>query len=168
MVASKRIVDFTNVKDGGQFNPKHKVAGDYKAKVASVEDAKSKEGNEMWVFTVTLPGDSTASYPYRCLFADNQLWKIRNLFVAAGIQVPKKKVNVDPSKLVNKFIGVTLEDDEYEGKMKSVITATFPSSDLDDDTPVATTKTTGKKAAPSTSDDDVSDDDLDEMDLEEL
>lgn len=156
--AVAKVLDFTNVKDRGEFNPKHKPAGDYLAVIAKVVDQPSAAGNNQWLFTITLPDDATAAYRYNCMYDnENQLWKIRNLCVAAGIAVPKKKVKLDPNKLVGKKIGVSLEDDEYEGKLKSVVEAVFPESELEaDDT------------AGSATSDEVSDDDLDEVEIDEL
>lgn len=131
MTASAGVIDFTNVKEGGNFNPKRRPEGDYKAKITKVEDAESKkDGKAQWLFTIQV---GSGTYPYYCKHEENQYWKIRNLLVAAGMTVPKKKVKVDPNKLVGKFIGVTLEDDEYEGKKKSVVAATFPVSELEDE-----------------------------------
>lgn len=126
-------LDFTNVKDGGgSFNKKRQPEGDYKAKIVKVEDAPAKsDGVMQWLFTIEA-GDG-GKYPYYCKHVENQLWKIRNLFTAAGISIPKKRVNVDPNKVVGKIIGVTLEDDEYEGKLQSNIAATFPASELEGD-----------------------------------
>jgi hypothetical protein len=62
--------------------------------------------------------------------AENQLWKVRNLLTASGINVPKKRLKLDPEKLVGKLIAVTMEDDEYEGKLKSVIAAVFPPAEM--------------------------------------
>ena len=173
MPATKRPMDFTNVKEAGAFNPKHRPEGDYRLKIVKVDDHTSKSDNDGWVFTRKVVGDERASYPYYCGADEKQAWKIRKLFLAAGMQVPKKRVMVDPNKLVGKTIGAQLEDDEYEGRMKSTIGDVFPEDDVtdspDEDTPKSTTKRTTKKAAPPTDDDDDdSDDDLDELDLEEL
>ena len=129
MAATKRAVDMTNVKD---------------------------PGNEQWIFTVSLAADGRSTYPYYCGFDDKAAWKIRNLCIAAGLQVPKKKIMIDPNKLVGKEIGITLEDDEYDGKMKSVIRATFPTSELSGDEP----------SDDGTTDDTV--DETEELDLEEI
>lgn len=127
--ASAAGLDFTNVKEGGTFNKKHQAPGDYKAKVMKVVDAPSKkDGVAQWLFTISV---NEGLYPYYCKHQENQLWKIRNLLVAAGISVPKKRVKVDPNMVVGKVIGVTLDDDEYEGKMQSNIAATFPASELE-------------------------------------
>lgn len=129
--ASAAALDFTNVKDGGgTFNKKRQPEGDYRAKVTKVQDVESKaDKTPMWLFTIEV---GTGTYAYYCKHVENQLWKIRNLLVAAGISVPKKRVKVDPNKVVGKFIGVTLEDDEYDGKPQSNIAAVFPASELDD------------------------------------
>lgn len=191
--ATAAQIDFTNVKDGGNFNKKHQSPGDYKAKVTKVADAKSKkDGAKMWLFTIQV---GTGTYPFYCKHEANQFWKIRNLLVAAGMNVPKKRVNVDPNKVVGKSIAVTLEDEEYEGKMQSNVAATFPISELEesdgdadddaepDDEDEATAsdddeeeapkpkkekkgkKDKGKKAKPTG---DVSDDELEELEIEDI
>jgi hypothetical protein len=129
-MARSMQIDFTKVPEGGGlFNKKRQRAGDYKALIAKVEDAKSKAaGDPMWLFTIKV---GSGRYPYYCQFKENTLWKIRNLIESAGLKVPKKRVNVNPSLLVNKAIGVTLEDAEYEGKLQSEIASVFPLSELE-------------------------------------
>lgn len=174
--ATPQILDFTNVKDRGEFNPLHQPEGDYLGKVVKVTQGTSQSGNLMWVFTIELPEVPRASYPYRCVLNENNAWKIRNLFVACGINVPKKRLKVDPSKAVGKTLGVALEDDEYEGKLKSIIAATFPESELPDDEPVRKTSRSTSKTKTRTvveDDEEVEDDDEaledeDEMEIDEL
>lgn len=132
MGATARTVDFSNVKDGGNFNRKRIKAGDYAAKITKVEDAVAKDDVAQYLFTIKLVNPSTSVFPYYCKLTENQLWKLRNLFIAAGIAIPKKKTKVDPNRLLNKIIGVTIEDDEYEGKEQSTISGVFPASELDD------------------------------------
>lgn len=130
-MAKKMNVDFSSVKDRGNFNPKHVAEGDYAATITKVEDAESKkDGVAQYVFTFKLDKFSQASYPYYCKIQENQLWKLRNIAIAAGLNVPKKRMAFDPNKLVGKKVGVTLIDDEYEGKMKSSIDAVFPLAEL--------------------------------------
>lgn len=132
-MATSQILDMTNVKEGSAFNKKRVPEGDYRARISKVEDAPVKggenKGNPQWLFTITLE-DRRATYPYYCQFAENQLWKIRNILVAAGINVPKKRLKLDPEKLVGKMIAVTLEDGEYEGKQQSEIAAIFPVAEM--------------------------------------
>jgi hypothetical protein len=131
--AKAKVLDFSGVKDGGgNFRPRRRAEGDYYAHVAAVSDHTSKEGNEGWVFTIKIDGDSRATYPYYCNFEDNQLWKSRNLCIAAGIKVPSGRAKLDPNKLVGRPLGVALVDDEYEGRVKSTIDAVIPLDDIED------------------------------------
>jgi hypothetical protein len=196
--AAAAVIDFTNVKEGSGFNKKRLPAGDYLAKITRVEDSPSKKDNEpQWLFTITPEDHKSVAYPYYCKLVENQLWKLRNLIQACGIAVPRKKIKLDPERLVGKLIGITLEDDEYDGKAQSVIAAIFEPSEVvsadveaddDDDDDVEEAPAPKKKAAakpePEDDDDDdedeapapkakkkaapVEDDDLDELDLDEL
>lgn len=134
--ATAKIIDMTNVKEGGgTFNKKRVEEGDYLARVTKVQDAEVKSGENkgrfQWLFTITLEKHQTAKYPYYCQLEENQLWKVRNLLIAAGINVPKKRLKLDPEKVIGKLIAVTMEDDEYEGKMQSSIGAIFPPAEME-------------------------------------
>jgi hypothetical protein len=129
--ATATIIDFSNVKERGNFNPKNIEPGDYAATITKVEQTESRAGDDMWVFSIVLDDVPRAVYPHYCVLTDNQYWKIKALFTAAGINVGQRKVKVDPNKLVGKQIAVGMEDDEYEGRMKSVIVDVFPVDDLD-------------------------------------
>lgn len=135
-MANKRVaartLDFTNVKESSGINPKHKEEGEYLAKVTEVRDDPAKDGEAMWTWIIKPVDDASAAYPYYVKLVDNQLWKLRNLFIAAGLPLPKKAVKIDPNKVVGRTIGIVLEDDEYEGKMKSVISACLPKEELSD------------------------------------
>ena len=134
--AGAAVLDFTNTREGGAaFNKKRVPAGDYLAKVTAVKDAPTKDTKEaQWLFTFELVEKYTdRKFPYYCKLVENQLWKVRNLCLAAGFPVPKRKVKLDPNKLVGKTIGITLDDDEYEGKLQSTVTQTFPAAELDGD-----------------------------------
>lgn len=144
-VAASQVLDFTDVKDGGSFNKKRVPGGDYEARITKVADAPTKKkddgtgGEPQWLYTIELTKVYTdRKFPFYCKLTANQLWKLRNLFIAAGKPIPKKKVKLNPNLVVGKIIGVTLEDDEYEGKLQSNVVQTFPASDLvgsDDDEP---------------------------------
>lgn len=134
--SSAKVIDFTNVKETTRTGIKAKRVpeGDYLARVTSVQDAEVRSGDNkgdfQWLFVITPEDYPTAHYPYYCKLEANQLWKIRNLLLAAGINVPKKRVKLDPEKVVGKLIAITLEDDEYDGKPKSTIASIFPPQDL--------------------------------------
>ncbi len=161
--ASRKTLDFTNVKDRGIYNPKRKPEGDYRAKIVAVEETESSKGNPMWVYAVQLATDASAVYPERCVLIDSSLWKLRNLLQAAGLTVPKKKVAVDPNKVVGRFVGVTLEDDEYEGKEKSVISAIFKESELTGDEPEG-----DEEESDDSEEEQIDEEDLDELEVDEL
>lgn len=129
-MASARTVDFTSVKDGGQFNRNRIPAGDYIATITKVDDAEAKDGTFQYLFSIKIDKVPSRVIPYYCKLQENQLWKLRNLLIAAGKTVPKKKLKLDPSTIVGKKIGVTVEDDEYEGREQSQISGVFPASEL--------------------------------------
>lgn len=132
MAATARAVDLTNVKEGGNFRPRRKPEGDYKAKIVKVDDHQPNDKSKPmgWVFTVQVDGDARSTYPYYVNPEVKQAWKIRSICAAAGINVKLARVKFDPNKLVNKAIGVALADDEYEGRPKSVIDDVFPVSEV--------------------------------------
>lgn len=182
-MATAKALDFTNVSDGGggRFNRKHQPTADYEGKIVKVEDAPSKkDGVFQWLFTIQVgPG----TYPYYCKHDPELLWKIRNLWEAAGITVPKKKLKVDPSKVVGRTIGVTLEDDDYNDKLRSQIASVFPASELegggsdeeeeeeDDEEEEAPPppKKTKKKAKPApVEEEEEEEDELEELEIEDI
>lgn len=152
---ASQVLDFTNVKERGQYNSSHVDPGDYTAKVVSVDDEPAKDGTPMWCFGIVADDVPRAVYPYYCKLQENQLWKVRALFGAVGVEVGKRKVRIDPNKLIGKSLGIALEDDEYEGRLKSVIAEVFPQSEVG-----------GSNTAPDDDDEDLPEDELDE-DIEE-
>jgi len=133
MGATARQVDFSGVKDGGNFNRNRIPAGDYLAIITKVEDAKAKDGIDQYLFSIKIKNRPSSVFPHYCKLQENQLWKLRNLFIAAGKTVPKKRLKVDPNQIVGKLIGVTIEDDEYQDKEQSQISGVFPAAELGDD-----------------------------------
>lgn len=141
MPMKTRTADFTNVKDKGQFNPQALEPGMYAARIVAGEDGESNAGNDQTVFTFKVDGHS-GTYPYYCGWDEKQMWKIRGLFEATGTEIPKKRLKINPNKLIGQPIGIELADDEYEGRIKSTIVAVFPVSEV------------GGEIVPETDDDD--------------
>jgi len=162
MGATAKVLNFEGVTEGSNVRPRRKPEGDYYATILDVKDHKSgKSGDMMWMFTIKVHGDTSASYPYYVGLDSDALWKVRGLFAAAGIKVPAKRVKADPNKLVGRTIGIALVDDEYEGRPKSTIDNVFPADDMDDpmnERSGAKTSTKAKSKA-AEEDDDVEDDD---------
>lgn len=129
-MATAQNIDFTNVKDGGNFNKARIPAGDYLAKITKIEDAEAKDKTFQYLVSIKLVKRSASVFPYYCKLQENQLWKLRNLLIAGGLNVPKRRTKVDPNRLLNKLIGVSIEDTEYEGKDQSEIVAVFPAAEL--------------------------------------
>ena len=166
MGATVKVLNFEGVKEGSNIRPRRKPEGDYYATIVEVKDHKSqKSGDEMWLFIMKVHGDTSASYAYYVGTDADSLWKVRGLFVAAGINVPAKRLKADPNKLVGKTVGISLVDDEYEGRPKSAIDAVFPADDMDDPINERSGKATSAKAKSRAADDD--DDDIEDDDEEE-
>lgn len=128
---AKITLDFSNVSEGSTFSPRRLPEGPYLATLAKVESKTSKAGNPMLVYTVIPVEHPTAVYPYYVLLDEKQLWKFRALLLAAGKEVPRRKVTVDPESIVGKQIMIDLEDDEWEGREKSVIVGIFKPEEKD-------------------------------------
>lgn len=173
---AKLIIDFSNVKESSGFNPKHQEPGDYLGTIKSVDYGKSKNDNDQITFAIADSAMPSAVYRYNCPLQENTLWKLRNIIVACGTQVPKKKVNIAAviQKLVGKDIGMSLDDNEYEGKVSSQIVGVFPADELADDEPEPPAKKSkpSKKAAKEEEaeedEDEATDDDVDELDIDDL
>lgn len=132
MAATARPVDLTNVKEGGVFKPRRKPEGDYVAKIVKADDHQPNDKNSPlgWVLTIQIEGDARSTYPYYLSPAEKQAWKVRGICVAAGLNVKSARIRFDPNKLVGKTIGVALEDDEFEGRIKSSIGDVFTKDEV--------------------------------------
>lgn len=141
MAATARAVDLTGVSEGGNFRPRRKPEGDYRAKFVKADDHQPKDKTKPagWVMTVQIEGDSRSTYPVYLNPAEKERWKIFQACRAAGFNIQPKRFKFDPNKLVGKAIGVYLEDDEFEGRLKSVIGEMFLASEVganaDEDAP---------------------------------
>lgn len=162
MTAKVRNLDFSKVKDGGNFNKSRIPAGDYLAKIIKVEDAVAKDETPQYLFTIQIVKRPSSKLPYYCKLQENQLWKLRNIFIAAGKSVPKSKIKVDPNQIVNKLIGVTIGDTEYEGKEQSEIDGIFPAAELDED------DSSVEEPEEDEDDEDEADDSLEDLDTDEV
>lgn len=125
---AKITLDFSNVSEGSTFSPRRLPEGSYLADIVKVEAKNSKAGNPMLVYTFIPIEHPTAVYPYYIVLDEKQLWKFRALLLAAGKDVPKRKVTVDPESIVGKQIMIDLEDSEWEGREKSIVAGVFKPS----------------------------------------
>lgn len=161
---SKLTVDFSNVEDrreGGKAA--HVPEGDYLLKVVGAE-LKSKKDDETskylsWRLVIAKPEryKNAGSIYHTTSLKPESLWSLRNFIEDMGITVPKKAIALPIAEIVKagKLIGATLEDDEYNGKVKSKIAATFKKEQYEE-------------APASADDEDDTSDDSDEDTTEEL
>lgn len=137
MALPKIVVDFTNTKDRSGVNPIHQDPGDYRGILKSVEHTISQTENKtpQLVYIIGDADRPSATYRYNCPLTENSLWKIRNLLIAAGIEVPKKRliISVIAEKILGREIGMALDDNEFQGRVSSQIVHVFPVKDLPDD-----------------------------------
>src|SRR3546814_9623767 len=104
-MAQQETLDFSQVRDAGNFNPKRKTEGEYLGVIVSFEDTKSKSGNKMWVYGIQLKSDRRAVYPVYCVLDPKSLWKLRDVLVACGKKVPKKRLAIKGDVILNKEVG---------------------------------------------------------------
>ena len=169
-MAKKIRLDFSSVKERPVWNTRLMPEGVYKATITAVQETSAQDGTPMLVYSIK-PSNKTycdRNFPYYCKLQQNQLWKLRDLLISAGQQVPKRSVQVDPGSVVGKSIAISVADDKYREEIRSTVTSVFPLSAVDleevsagdaaDDTQKAPQKT------PETPDDLDEFDDLDNLD----
>ena len=171
------VVDFTNVRDGSGYTQTHVKPGDYRGKVKSVEYGESKDNKTpMLTYALQLANRPSATYRYNCPLTEKSLWKLRKLLVACGVNVPQKKLNVHgvAEKIVGREVGICLDDDEYNGKLRSqcvdVIRADELPQDASDDEEVVdqTDDTPDDDDSPVADDSDEGEEVLEELDLDDI
>lgn len=121
-MATKRELDFTNVRER-DVTAKRLPTGWHPMTLIKVDDHE-KDDSDGWRFVARVdapdPGEGE-TYAIYCMFEENQLWKIRKLAEAVGLTVPKKRISVNPEKLLNKPFAGYLIDDDYEGRERSAL-----------------------------------------------
>lgn len=137
---AKLVADFKGVDSGG--GRVRIPEGDYRAKVKEVKVGTSKEGNTMliWTFEISEGKCKGKSFKDYTTLGANALWKLKGLLETLGVKVPSSKVDLTPviKKVRGKELGITVQDDEYEGKISSKIAdyidlETLEDADTEDD-----------------------------------
>jgi hypothetical protein len=154
---AKRIrLDFSKVEERSGWNTKHIPEGLHEMEIVAVDDKEANDGTDMLTYALvpTDPRYKTRRFPWYCKIQPNQLFKIRDLFVAAGIPVPKKALNIDPDKPIGKLVAAEITDatGQYEGR--SEVNGIYELSILGD-------------GGSSPSDDDEDDEEYDEDEVDE-
>jgi hypothetical protein len=132
-------VDFGDTESrGGKKSERgtHVPPGDYAVKVVKTQLGKSSEKESPGIF-VTYQITAPKKYKGKKLvdrlwLTKKALWRVRQTWEACGVKVPSKKVKLDPKKIIGKTCAVSVDDDEYEGKIRSNIVDTFLLSDYEE------------------------------------
>ena len=127
-------VDFTGVESGGG-RPKV-PEGDYGLKIVKI---KGKKGGDSGKNYLDIGFELTSGNPkglkkvisHSCSLQKQSLWNLRNLLESCGKQVQSKALKLDLDKMIGlECAGTVIDDQPYEGRIKSIITAFFPLADL--------------------------------------
>jgi hypothetical protein len=117
-------VDMSKVEEGGgPLCP----PGEYAAKIVKGEVKKSSKGKPMISWELKgVTGDAKGKKLYHNTSLQPQaLFNLRNMLVACGIKVPKSAIVVDTEQMVGKTVGITVDEEEYKGKMRPRIVEFF-------------------------------------------
>lgn len=116
--------------------------GDYEFKITKVEkrykdDDKSNPPYFSWRLTGTKGAVKGASYFFVTTLRTEALFNLRNIINAAtGKNVAGRAVKFDPETLIGKIIGGAVDDEEYDGKIRSRVVHVMPVKEIqesDDD-----------------------------------
>lgn len=177
---AKLSVDFSNVSDRqeGGVKAAHVPEGDYLLRVVGCELKKKKDDESSkylnWRVSVVKPEKykNAGVIYFVTSLKEEALWNLRNFLEDLGYKIPKSIVNIPIAKIVEekKLFGATLQDDEYNDKVKSKIAATFKASDYQESAEESTSTETSDDTADdgTASTDDDEDNDLEEIDVDDL
>jgi hypothetical protein len=173
------VADFghKDAKGGGGRNPRL-PEGDYLAKIVSAEKKEAKNSGNTYIrfgFKILEGKYKGKELSGNATLTPKALFWLRNMLEAMGQEVPEKASKIRYKKYIGQKVGITLEDDEYEGKIKSEV-SDFLDPDmvgLDEDDDEEEDDDLDEDEDDEDSDDDDEDDDdededLDEVDLDEL
>lgn len=132
-MAKKIRLDFSKVEERSGYNSRQMPEGLYEAKVSGLEQKEAQDGTAMLVYGLqpTQNKYATRNFPYFCKLQQNQLWKLRDLFVAAGETVPKKAVQIDPEKILGAKVVIEVGDGTGQYSDRSEVVSVYPLSTLE-------------------------------------
>ncbi len=120
------VVDFSDVSESA--GPVRVTPGDYIAMVKKVEMKTSKKNKPYLLWT--LVGISGAlkkkTLFHNTSLQSHALFSLRNTLLACKVDVPASKMQIDLRSLRGRKLGITVDDDEYQGRIKSVVVETWP------------------------------------------
>lgn len=134
-MGKKITLDFSKVEERSGWNTKEMPEGLHEFKIELVDLKDANDGTAMWTYGLrpTNPKYKTRLFPYYCKHQQNQLFKLRDLFTAAGIPVPKKRTGLDPDAPIGKIIAAELSDATGNYAGRSEIDGVYDRSIIDDE-----------------------------------
>ena len=103
-------------------------AGQYVVAFIDAEETTSQNGNPMIVADVEILRGDQKSRSLRdyLVFTEGAKWKLAQVLVAIGREIPEQEFELSPSDLIGKTCGVVTIEEEYNGKPKAKIDRYFP------------------------------------------
>lgn len=134
-MAKKIRLDFSKVEERSGWNTKEIPEGVHEFKIVGVDVGEAKDGTEMLTYALvpTNAKYKTRRFPYYCKLQQNQLFKVRDLLVAAGISVPKKVTSIDPEAPVGSIVAAEVSDEVGQYAGRSTIDGIYDRSIIDDE-----------------------------------
>lgn len=116
--ANTVFLDFTGVETGSLNVPE----GTYRAKLASITQEESRQGNQMLVGKFQLlegvPGATLKDY---FVLSPQALWKLKGLLVVLGEEVGSGMMELNLDALVDRELTVVVANEVYEGESRPKI-----------------------------------------------
>lgn len=134
-MGKKITLDFSKVEERSGWNTKEIPEGIHLFKIELVDLKDANDGTTMWTYGLRPvdPKYKTRLFPYYCKHQQNQLFKLRDIFVAAGLTVPKKKTSLDPDAPVGKLVAAEVSDATGQYAGRSELGGVYERSIIDDE-----------------------------------
>jgi hypothetical protein len=154
----------TEIRKGGRS--KRVPEADYLLKIM---EGSWEEGDKAdyirWRFQITKGKYKGGTLYCNTSLSPKALWNLRNLiFAATGKNMAGKAFKFDPEKLHGKIVGASVEDDEYENKVRSIPVDFFPKDKYEE----PEEEEEDEDEEEETEEEDEEEEDLEDVDVEEL
>lgn len=129
------IVNFKGVSSRDKIVPE----GSYRAIVMKVTKGTAKSGYPKldWIFEVSEgPEEGHRFRPYVTSLQVQSLWNLRAVLEALGVEVPDEDLQIVFGELKGLELGLAIEHETYEHRLKERIIDLFPLEELDEGEPI--------------------------------
>ena len=118
---SSIIIDLTNFRDRTSARVPE---GEYLVNVEDLEMGQTKKGDPMLtVYLKIVGGDQDGlNLVDRLTLSERAMFRVVGFLQGLGVKTPRKKISVDPSRIIGKKVRVEVADGEpYNGQVRSEI-----------------------------------------------